>query len=77
MRYFTDGRAMWRWDGLEMFVSYKGNAWEISTFTSPEELLAERDVVETDEHGDPIKPAAEDVAAHKGDEQQQIEKDMS
>lgn len=55
IRYFksTDGRDSWHWDGSKMHLD--GNGHVDSIFTSPDELLAEVNVVETDELGEPLE----------------------
>ena len=79
-RYFKgigeSSGATWRWDGDAMFQSQDGGE-ETSIFTGPAELLECLDVIETDESGEPLQPTAEDIAAERGDHEQQIEADMS
>jgi hypothetical protein len=48
-----------------------------SIFTSPGELLECIDVIEVDEFGEPLNPSAAEIAAHKGDQLQQMEADES
>ena len=50
---------------------------EDSIFTSPAEILREIDVIEVDEFGEPLEPSAEDIAAERGDREQQTEADES
>lgn len=61
-RFFksTDGRDSWHWDGSKMHLD--GNGHVDSIFSSPDELMAELNVIETDEYSnalvspEPAKP---------------------
>ena len=74
-RYFRDDElgASWMWNGREVLVFDEFP----SLFSTPDELLAEQGIYETDAAGNPLEPTPADVAAERGDRQQQQEADES
>ena len=67
----TDGYE-WKWDGRHMWINQNGD-WYSSLFTSPDSILAEVDVIETDEFGNGLDLSTADIAAERGDREQQQE----
>jgi len=39
MRYFTDNDAVWKWDGMEMWVRLANSGWARSLFRNPNDLM--------------------------------------
>ncbi len=74
-RYFTDSRNSWTWDGRKMRLD--GNGHVDSIFDGPDDILGCTNVHETDECGIRLAESAEDIAAAKGDHEQQIAADLS
>jgi hypothetical protein len=73
-RYFLETTSGMKWEWRNGTMTTDGAK---SIFRSPADIMECLDVVETDEDGNPLEPSAEDVAAEKGDREQQREADES
>ena len=79
-RFFREvgSNSEWTWNGTVMGIRDMNRDFSgRSIFTSPADLLAEHGVYECDAAGNPTDPTAADIAAERGDRQQQQEADES
>jgi hypothetical protein len=73
-RFFRETSTGMEWEFRNGKMTTDG---EYSIFHSPADILECLDIIETDANGDPLEPSTDDIAAERGDREQQREDDES